>query len=59
MKDKISLTKQEKEKIKDSRPSGVMDKERWAELQGMSHSEFKVKSNVGSYLEELEKKYKK
>ena len=55
----MKLSKQEKEKIKDSRPSGVMDKEEWARLQGMSHSEFNRPSSVGSFLDEMETKYKK
>jgi len=55
----MKLSKQQKDQIKDSRPSGVMSEEEWARVQGMSHSEFKVKSNVGSYLDEMEKKYKK
>jgi hypothetical protein len=59
MKDKTSLTKSEKEKIKDLKPSGVMDKEEWARLQGMSHSEFNRPSSVGSFLDEMEDKYKK
>ena len=59
MKDKTSLTKSEKEKIKDLKPSGVMDKEEWVRLQGMTHSEFKRPSSVGSFLDEWEDKYKK
>jgi hypothetical protein len=59
MKDKTSLTKVEKEEIKDKRPSGLMDAERWAELQGMTQTELRGKSSVGSFLDEWEIKYRK
>ncbi len=53
------MTKKEKERIKESRPSGVMSEEEWEKVQGMTHSEFNRRSSVGSFLDELEKKYKK
>ncbi len=59
MKDKTSLTKSEKEKIKDKRPTRTMSAEEWAEVQGMTQSEFNRPSSVGSFLDEMEDKYKK
>ncbi len=57
--DKTSLTKVQKEKIKDSRPSGIMSEEEWARVQGMTYSELRRGSSVGSFLDEWEDKYKK
>ncbi len=57
--DKTSLTKTQKNKSKDSRPSGVMSKEEWARVQGMTYSELRRGSSVGSFLDEWEDKYKK
>jgi len=60
MKDKkTSLTKKEKEVIKDKRPTRTMSAEEWAEVQGMTHDELRRGSSVGSFLDETEKKYKK
>ncbi len=59
MKCKTSLTEQEKNKIKDSRPSGVMSEEEFARVQGMTYSELRRGSSVGSFLDEWEDKYKK
>jgi hypothetical protein len=56
---KSSLTKREKEVIKDSRLTGIMSEGEFARVQGMTHSEFNRPSSVGSFLDELEKKYKK
>ena len=56
---KTSLTKAEKEKIKDERPTGTMSDEEWARAQGMTHSELRRQSSVGSFLDEMESKYKK
>jgi hypothetical protein len=56
---KTSLTKAEKEKIKDKRPTRTMTAEEWAEVQGMTHSELRRQSSVGSFLDEMEKKHKK
>ena len=56
---KTSLTKAEKEKIKDKRPTRTMTAEEWAEVQGMTHSELRRQSSVGSFLDEMERKYKK
>ena len=57
--DKTSLTKSEKNRIKNSFPTETYSDEEWAILQGMSHSDFNRKSSVGSFLDETEKKYKK
>jgi hypothetical protein len=56
---KTSVTKAEKEKIKDERPSGIMSEEEWAKAQGMTHSELRRQSSVGSFLDEMEEKHKK
>ena len=57
--DKTSLTKAQKDRIKDKRPTEIYSNEEWAILQGMSHSDFNRISSVGSFLDETEKKYKK
>jgi len=57
--DKTSLTKTEKNRIKDSYPTETYTNEEWSILQGMTHSDFNRKSSVGSFLDETEKKYKK
>jgi len=56
---KTALTKQEKKTIQDSRESGIMSEEEWALVQGMTYSELRRGSNVGSFLDEWEDKYKK
>ncbi|MBT4730760.1 hypothetical protein HOB87_02155 [Candidatus Woesearchaeota archaeon] len=55
---KTALTKQEKKTIKDSRGSGIMSEEEWALVQGMTYSELRRDSNVGSFLDDAEKKFK-
>ena len=57
--DKTSLTKTEKDRIKDSYPTETYTDEEWSILQGMTHSDFNRKSSVGSFLDETEKKLKK
>ena len=57
--DKTSLTKTEKNRIKDSYPTETYTDEEWSILQGMTHSDFNRKSSVGSFLDETEKKLKK
>ena len=57
--DKTSLTKTEKNRIKDSYPTETYTDEEWSILQGMSHSDFNRISSVGSFLDETEKKLKK
>ena len=57
--DKTSLTKTEKNRIKDSYPTETYTDEEWSILQGMTHSDFNRKSSVGSFLDKTEKKYKK
>ena len=56
--DKTSLTKVEKNRIKDAHPTETYTDEEWAILQGMSHSDFNRISSVGSFLDETKKKYK-
>ena len=50
--DKTSLTKSQKDRIKDSYPTETYTDEEWAILQGMSHSDFNRISSVGSFLDE-------
>jgi hypothetical protein len=56
---KTALTKQEKKIIKDFCESGIMFEEEWARVQGMTYSELRRSSSVGSFLDEREDKYKK
>ena len=56
---KTALTKQQKKVIKDSRESGIMSEEEWARVQGMTYSELRRGSSVGSFLDDAENKYKK
>ena len=55
---KTALTKQEKKAIKDSRETGIMSEEEWARVQGMTYSELRRSSSVGSFLDDAEKNYK-
>jgi hypothetical protein len=52
-------SKEEKKRIMDARGGELIDEEEWARLQGMTHSELRRGSNVGSFLDEWEEKYKK
>jgi hypothetical protein len=36
-----------------------MSEEEWAKAQGMTHSELRRQSSVGSFLDEMEEKHKK
>jgi len=56
---KTALTKQEKQRIMDARGGELIDEEEWARLQGMTHSELRRQSSVGTFLDETEKKHKK
>jgi hypothetical protein len=56
---KTALTKQEKKVIKDFCESGIMSEEEWARVQGMTYSELRRGSSVGSFLDKWEDKYKK
>ena len=56
---KIALMKQEKKAIKDSCETGIMSEEEWARVQGMTYSELRRGSSVGSFLDKWEDKYKK
>jgi DNA-binding transcriptional regulator YiaG len=53
---KTALTKLEKKTIKDFRETGIMSEEEWARVQGMTYSELRRSSNIGSFLDEWEKK---
>jgi hypothetical protein len=58
-KKKTTLTKQEKEAIKDSRESDIMSEEEWARVQGMTVPELTQGSSIGSFLDEREGQYQK
>jgi hypothetical protein len=59
MKDKkTSLTKQEKEKIKDKRPTHTMSDEVWAVVQGMSHAEFHRPTELSAFFDAVDEKLK-
>ena len=51
-----TLKKNNKKVIKDSRGSGIMSEEEWARAQGMTYSELRQGSSVGSFLDRREKK---
>ena len=53
---KTALTKLEKKTIKDFRETGIMGEEEWARVQGMTYSELRRGSSVGSFLDKWEKK---
>ena len=55
---KTALTKQEKKAIKDSCETGIMSEEEWARVQGITYSELRRSSSVGSFLDDAEKKFK-
>ncbi len=57
-KKKTELTEEEKKVIKDSREAGMMSEEEWALVQGMTYSELRRSSNIGSFLDDAEKNYK-
>ena len=48
--DKTSLTKAEKEKIKDAHPTETYTEEKWARLQGMTHSDFNYSHSIVAYM---------
>ena len=59
MKDKkTSLTKQEKKRIKDKRPTRTMSAEEWAVVQGMTHAEFHRPTELSSFFDEVDEKLK-
>jgi hypothetical protein len=42
-----------------SSETGIMSEEEWVRVQGMTYSELRRGSSVGSFLDEWEDKYKK
>ena len=50
--DKTSLTKAEKEKIKDAHPTETYTEEKWARLQGMTRA-FKILCQVNLNLQHV------
>ena len=59
MKDKkTSLTKQEKDRIKDVQPTETFSDEEWAVVQGMSHSEFRKPTELSAFYDAVDAKLK-
>jgi len=57
MKDKkTSLTKQEKDRIKDSHSTETFSDEEWAVVQGMSHSEFRKPTELSAFFDAVDEK---
>ena len=57
MKDKkTSLTKQEKDRIKDVQPTETFSDEEWAVVQGMSHSEFRKPTELSAFYDAVDEK---
>jgi len=57
--DKTSLTKSQKNRIKDSYHTETYTDEEWAILQGMSHSEFHRPTELSAFYDEVDEKLKK
>jgi len=57
--DKTSLTKTEKNRIKDSYPTETYTDEEWAILQGMTHSEFHRPTELSAFFDAVDEKLKK
>ena len=56
--DKTSLTKTEKNRIKDSYPTEIYTDEEWAILQGMTHSEFHRPTELSAFFDAVDEKLK-
>jgi hypothetical protein len=54
--DKTSLTKVEKNRIKDAHPTETYTDEEWAILQGMTHSEFQSPTELSVFYDEVDEK---
>jgi hypothetical protein len=57
--DKTSLTKVEKNRIKDSYPTETYPDEEWAILQGMTHSDFRQPTEISVFFDSVDEKLKK
>jgi len=57
--DKTSLTKSEKDRIKDAHPTETFSDEEWSVLQGMSHSDFRQPTELSAFYDAVDEKLKK
>ena len=55
---KTSLTKVEKNRIKDTHPTETYTDEEWAALQGMLHSEFRKPTELSAFFDAVDEKLK-
>ena len=56
---KTSLTKVQKNRIKDAHPTETYTDEEWAILQGMTHSDFRQKTELSAFYDAVDEKLKK
>ena len=57
--DKTSLTKSQKDRIKNSFPTETYTDEEWAILQGMTHSEFHRPTKLSAFFDAVDEKLQK
>ena len=57
--DKTSLTKSQKDRIKNSFPTETYTDEEWAILQGMTHSEFHRPTELSAFFDAVDEKLQK
>jgi hypothetical protein len=55
---KTSLTKVQKNRIKDAQPTETYTDEEWAELQGMLHSDFRQPTELSAFYDAVDEKLK-
>ena len=55
---KTSLTKVEKNRIKDAHSTETYTDEEWAELQGMSYSDFRQPTELSAFFDAVDEKLK-
>jgi len=55
---KTSLTKEQKNRIKDAHPTETYTDEEWAALQGMLHSEFRKPTELSAFFDAVDEKLK-
>ena len=56
---KTSLTKEQKNRIKDTHPTETYTDEEWAALQGMLPSEFRKPTELSAFFDAVDEKLKK
>ena len=55
---KTSLTKVEKNRIKEAHPTETYTDEEWAILQGMTHSDFRQPTELSAFYDAVDEKLK-